>query len=193
MEKNITEIWKVIPGYSGYYEASTLGRIRSIERDVVSYSRNGTRYVKRLKSVVLSQATTNKNGYLVKTVLLSSNGKHKMFVVARLIALTFIPNPDNLPQVNHKDEDPTNNVWTNLEWCDATYNNRYGTRSIRESITKSRPILQFLLDGTFIKRWNSSKEVEKTLGYYHKGICLCCEGVYKQSKGFIWRYEEEQV
>lgn len=193
MEKTEIEIWKPIPGYSGYYEASTLGRIRSVERDVVSYTGNGVKYTKHLKSVVLSQATTNKNGYLVKTVLLSVDGKHKMFVVARLVAMTFIPNPNNLPQVNHKDENSTNNVWTNLEWCDPGYNNRYGGRSKRESITKSTAVLQFLPDGTLVRRWKSSKEAERALGFHHKGILLCCKGVYSQSKGYIWRYEKEQA
>ena len=188
----MNEVWKDVPGFVGFYEASTFGQVRSVERDVISYSRNGVPYVKHLKSVVLSQALTNKNGYLVKTVVLSKNGKHKMFVVARLIALTFIQNPLNLPQVNHKDENSTNNFVDNLEWCDVTYNNRYGNHCKRLSLTKSTPVLQFSLDGKLIKRWESSKEIERTLGIAHSCINRCCKGLYKQSKGYIWKYEEEQ-
>ena len=114
------EIWKPIEGYEGLYEVSNTGRVRSIDR---YDSRNHFRRGRILK---LSYDTV---GYLI--VGLHSNGKKKTYLVHRLVAPAFIPNPDNLPQVNHRDEDKTNNRVENLEWCDSKYNLSYGTRNIR--------------------------------------------------------------
>ena len=112
------EIWKDISGYEGLYQVSNLGDVRSL-----NYRRNG-----ELK--LLKQAT-NKQGY--KQISLYKNGKIKTYKVHRLVAIAFIPNPNNLPVVNHKDENPSNNNVNNLEWCTVAYNNTYGTRTKRAS------------------------------------------------------------
>ena len=112
------EIWKDIINYEGKYEVSNLGRVRSL-------SYNGTGEIKLLKP------GTNKRGY--KRVGLCKNGKTKHYYVHRLVAITFIPNPDDLSIVNHKDENPANNNVNNLEWCTSEYNNNYGTRNERAS------------------------------------------------------------
>lgn len=111
------EEWRAVPGYEGLYEVSSYGRIRSLDRYVKSKSES----YRLQKGRVLSPIITT-NGYL----LVGLQGK--MFRVHRLVAQAFIPNLDNLPQVNHKDEDKTNNKIDNLEWCDAKYNNNYGAR-----------------------------------------------------------------
>ena len=111
------EIWKPVKGFEGYYEVSNLGMVRSIDRVVVDTVRNCERL---LKGKVLIQKD-NGNGY--KNV--SFCKEH------RLVAEAFIPNKDNLPQVNHKDEDKSNNRVDNLEWCTSFYNNEYGTRKKR--------------------------------------------------------------
>ena len=116
------EIWRPIVGYEGLYEVSSYGRVRSLDRYV-----KGKSY--RLhKGKVLSPGK-NSRGYL--SIVLSYNGKHKVITVHRLVAEAFLPNPDNLPEINHKDEDKTNNRVDNLEFCDHKYNVNYGTRKDR--------------------------------------------------------------
>lgn len=119
------EIWKPVKGFEGYYEVSNLGRVRSIDRVVVDNVRNCERL---LKGKILIQRN-NSNGYM--GIMFCK--EHKLYnkYVHRLVAETFIPNPDNLPQVNHKDEDKSNNRADNLEWCTSFYNNEYGTRKKR--------------------------------------------------------------
>ena len=117
------EIWKDIPNFEGLYQVSNLGNIKGLDRYVNSAIKNNNR-VKR-KGKLLKQY--NKRGYF--QVSLSKNHKRYYFNVHRLVAIAFLPNPDNLPQVNHKDENPLNNILSNLEWCTAKYNCNYGTRN----------------------------------------------------------------
>ena len=118
------EIWRPVVGYEELYEVSSYGRVRSLDRYV------RTCYEKyRLHKGKVLIPTKNRYGYL--SVVLSCNGKHKTITIHRLVSLTFIPNPDDLPIINHKDEDKTNNRVENLEWCDHKYNVNFGTRNIR--------------------------------------------------------------
>lgn len=114
------EEWRQIPGYEGLYEVSSYGRVRSLDR----YVKSSYGAYRLHKGKVLSSGI-RPDGYLIVCL------QERMFRVHRLVAEVFIPNPDNLPQVNHKDEDKTNNNVDNLEWCDAKYNNNYGTARIR--------------------------------------------------------------
>lgn len=108
------EIWKDITGYEGLYQVSNLGRVKS------------TQYFHGTNERILKPISTH-NGYF--RVHLRKDGKLKTFKIHRLVAEAFIPNPDNLPQINHKDEDKTNNRVDNLEWCSARYNCNYGGRN----------------------------------------------------------------
>lgn len=142
-------------------------------------------------------------GYLY--VVLSKNGIKKNFHIHRLVAESFIPNPDNLPCVNHKDEDKTNNFcgrpennYTdgNLEWCTHEYNLNYGTRNERAAKTMtngktSKPILQLRKDGSLVRIWSSVNEVQRQLGYSSGNITKCCNGKYHTAYGFKWRYAEK--
>ena len=134
----------------------------------------------------------DKYGYFGVT-LFNENGK-KCLLVHRLVALAFIPNTDNLPQVNHKNEIKTDNRVENLEWCDAVYNLNYGTRNERIAEThlnrkdQSIKVKQFTKDGVFIKEYPSMMEVERQNGFYSGHISQCCKGIYKQVYGYIWRY-----
>ena len=119
------EEWRPIVGYEGQYEVSSYGRVRSLDR----YDR-----MNRFWKGRILKSYTDTVGYL--NVRLCSNGKLKHHLVHRLVAEAFIPNPDNLPQVNHRDEVKNNNSVENLEWCDGKYNVNYGTRKIRERNTK---------------------------------------------------------
>ena len=122
------EEWRPIEGYEGLYEVSNTGQVRSLDR-YVEYS-NGQIHLHKGK--VLSPAK-DPDGYL--KVVLNCNRKCKIITVHRLVAKAFIPNLDNLPQINHKDEDKTNNNVDNLEWCDAKYNMNFGTARIRRRET----------------------------------------------------------
>lgn len=128
------------------------------------------------------------SGYL--KVCLCKNGKPKMFLIHRLVAETFIPNPDNLPCVNHKDEDKTNNWATNLEWCTHKYNNNYGTAIKRKILSQSKPILQFSRNGEFIKEWESCQYVAKHKGWKQCDINQCCLGKRKTAYNYIWKFKE---
>lgn len=113
---------KAVKGYEGYYEVDQFGRIYSVDR-VISVNDNGRQYDKPLKAKQMKQ-TMHSKGY--KTVSLTKDGKTKGMFVHRIVAEAFIPNENNLPMVNHKDEDRTNNFAENLEWCTCQYNNTYG-------------------------------------------------------------------
>ena len=117
MKEPIEEVWKDVVGFEGIYQVSNTGIVRRIYP-------NKTKTLKQCKA----GGRTNKE-YLY--VNMSANGKYRSSSVHRLVAEAFIPNPKGLPQVNHKDEDKFNNCADNLEWCDASYNNRYGTKISR--------------------------------------------------------------
>lgn len=110
------EEWKDIKGYEGIYQISNMGRVKSLS--------NG-----KYKKEKIRKYRKDKDGYL--QLNLHKNNVMTTFKVHRLVAEAFIPNPHNLPQVNHKDEDKTNNRVDNLEWCTVEYNNNYGTRNKR--------------------------------------------------------------
>lgn len=116
------EIWKDIPGYEGYYQASDLGRIRSVSRKLC----NGKG--KRGKIIT---AIPDCNGYY--RIFLYKDRKKQRYMVHRLIAYSFIDNPSGYTMINHKDEDKSNNSVSNLEWCDCKYNINYGSRTKRAS------------------------------------------------------------
>ena len=154
---------KDIVGYEGLYAVTSCGKVWSYRNE------------KFLKP------WANNKGYLI--VDLWKNGKMEHFTVHRLVAEAYIPNPENLPQVNHKDENKTNNCLQNLEWCDAKYNNNYGTRN--EKIKK--PILQFDLDGNLIREWECASDVGREV---QSNICHCLNGRHKTAYGYVWKYKE---
>ena len=116
------EIWRPVKGFEGYYEVSDLGRVRSIDRVVVD--KNGRQ---QFKKGTLLKYRSDRQGYIVVALSIKKHYTHKC--VHTLVADAFIPNPDNLPQVNHKDEVKSNNCVDNLEWCSAKYNANYGNRN----------------------------------------------------------------
>ena len=120
---------KPVVGYEGYYEVDRFGRVFGVDR-VVQVNDSGRVYDKPLPGKQMKQSLHTK-GY--KTVSLTRDGKTKTVFVHRIVAEAFIENPDNLPMVNHKDEDKTNNFLENLEWCTAEYNQNYGTGTKRQA------------------------------------------------------------
>lgn len=176
------EIWKEIKlkGLQGEYKVSNIGNVLSL-----NYNKTG---IPRLMT-----KTKHGRGYLV--VGLPVNGKNTQFKVHRLVAEAFIPNPDNLPMINHRNEVKTDNRVENLEWCDAKYNSNYGTRNQRLSKNKndkawdSKPVLQFTLDGKFIKEWPSMMELKRN-GFHN--ISYACNGHYNQCYGFKWCFKNPE-
>ena len=176
------EVWKPITNYEVLYEVSSLGRIKSLNRIIKG------RWGRTEISEKILKPATDKNGYLIVT--LCKSGKQKTFKIHQLVAIHFIPNPNNFVAINHKDENPQNNNVDNLEWCDAKYNANYGTRNERLSKTKGSKVKQFDLQGNFIQTYHSVNYAQKTTGIKH--IYDCCNGKLKTSGGYIWRYEDER-
>lgn len=164
------EIWKDIEGYEGMYQVSNMGRVKSLRRNII-----------------LSQGIAN--GY--EMVTLSTNNISKGYYIHRLVANAFIPNPDNLPQVNHKDENKLNNCVDNLEWCTQEYNINYGTGIAKRARSQSKKVLQFKPDGTFIKEWKSTMDVQRNLGFCQSYISECCRGEQAYAYGYLWKYKKE--
>ena len=180
-----TEIWKTAIVNGEPYErfqVSNLGRVMNLNY-------RGTGKAK------LVEPFDNGNGYL--QVGLSKNEETKTCLVHRLVAETFIPNPNNLPEVNHIDEDKTNNRVSNLEWKNHRDNCNHGTRNQRAAKAnskvqknnqkKSKRVLQFTLSGEFIREWPSTAECGRN-GFTQSAVCNCCNGKLPHYKGFRWEY-----
>jgi len=173
------EIWKPVVGFEGYYEVSNLGRVRSLERPGARIRRSyGGKIVKPTDA-----------GQTYRSHCFCVNGKHYMRRLCRVVAEAFIPNPDNLPQVNHKDEDKTNDRADNLEWCDAKYNTNYGTGISRRKAKICKPVSQYK-DGVFIRRFGSLNDAAKEVGVCPESIGKCCKGKVKRIRGYEWRFAD---
>ena len=192
-----TEIWRTAiyddVVYEGLYQVSNLGNIMSL-----NYRNTG--------KPKLMNPWEDKDGYL--KIGLSKKRKKDFILVHRLVAQTFIPNPDNLPQVNHRiegdkgkkinmvffnDDGSINKEKTTIEWCDGKYNHNYGT--INERISKantngkcSKPVLQLSLTGELIREYPSIRECGRN-GFERSGVIRCCKGKQKTHKGFRWMYK----
>lgn len=128
----------------------------------------------------------NHNGYLGTNI--SIDGKLKTVFAHRLVAETFIPNPDNLPCVNHKDENKTNNCVDNLEWCTYKYNSNYKDAQKRKAQRTWKKVYKYDKDGNFIEEYNSVTELAKKLNCNTGAISQVCSGKRKTYKGFIYKY-----
>ena len=173
------EIWKDVVGFENLYQVSNLGRIRSLDRIIRTNS--GERFIKG----TIRQTTLTNGGY--KKVVLYKGKIRKTLLVHRLVAMAFIPNPNNFPQVNHKDEVITNNQSSNLEWCTNDYNHNYGTAVKRIAEKNSKKVHQFTLNGELVKVWDSVTEAAKTLKIGH--IDAVARGERNKCGGYIWKYE----
>ena len=177
------EIWRAHPEYTGT-EVSTFGRVRTLDR-VVPCGENGTRFV---KGRILKQCE-NVNGYL--QVGIPIDGKWSMKRVNRLIAQTFIQNPKNLPQVNHRDCDRKNNNVDNLEWCTASYNRRYQEKfGISSTEARGHPLFAINLDTLEVLHFRSRVEAGRKLGISDGNINSVIKGSRKTAGGF-WFKEDD--
>lgn len=168
------EVWKDIAGFDGYYQVSNHGNVRSTTRKV-HHSKGGV----RVSHSRLMKLSLNGDGYYF--VSLHKHNHAKPFRVNRLVAETFIPNPDGLPCVNHIDKNRLNNRVDNLEWCSVEYNNRYST---------NKAISQYTLDGVWVRDWDAISDATRLLGINTSNIAQCCRGKRKSAGGYIWKYKE---
>ena len=163
-------LWKSIPGYEGIYEISNTGLVRGrkgIRKILVSW--DGYQYVK-----------------------LCNRGREKKFKVHRLVAMAFIPNPNGLPEINHKNEVKTDNRVENLEWCSRKYNNNHGTRNQRagESIRRAKQfrVYRYGKDGKYIDSYESAKVAGEIFNCSPSWIAAVARGKGKMAGGYIWKY-----
>lgn len=166
------EEWKDIDGYEGLYQISNLGRVKSLKFG---------------KEKIL-KPRKNKTGYLY--IGLHKEGKFKLFLIHRLVAQVFIKNLDNLPQVNHKDEDKLNNISTNLEWCNREYNCNFGSRNKRSALKRiNHPTMskKVLCVETGVV-YPSTRDAERETGIHNGNISYCCNGHRKTAGKFHWQF-----
>lgn len=177
------ECWRWIPGYEGLYQVSTRGRVRSVGR-WVTYP-DGSKHF--FEGRILKPGR-NTGGYL--KVDLCRNGKVRTFLVHRLVAMVWIDNPENKPEVNHLDETKTNDVY-NLEWCTRKENNNWGTRNKRSADSQSKA-LQALdpKTGVVALEFASVNEAGRN-GFSAGHVSACCRGERKTHKGLVWRYKDD--
>lgn len=176
------EEWKDIEGYEGRYKISNLGNVMSCER----YARvcGGG---KRLLPQMILKPYKSTGGYL--QVNLRKNGGFKPKLIHRLVAIAFIPNKNNLPEVNHKDEDKENNNVENLEWCTSKYNANYGMRNQKMVENKrNTSVNQYDKDGNFIKNWRSLSDACEEYGADISSMIRVCKGKQKTCVGYKWKY-----
>ena len=185
------EVWKDIPNYEGLYQVSNLGRVKSLKRKVHA----GRNRIRWQYERILSNNKTNGNGYKVVSLNKNSRGKNKY--IHRLVAEAFISNPNNLPQVNHKDENKQNNCVDNLEWCTCQYNSTYNDLHIKNGIKNrnnkySKPIYKLDEKNNILETYPSISEASRKNGISYQAISDCLRGIQKHSAGYKWKYADEE-
>ena len=161
------EEWRDIKGYEGKYMVSNLGRVKSL-----NYRRTGKEKI--------MEGVDNGKGYLY--VALWKDGKYKSCRINRLVAQAFLENPQNLPEVNHKNEDKTDNRVENLEWCSRQYNIEY---------SKAKAVIGINKVSGLILEFPSASEASRQMGISQGSITMCCQGKgYKSAGGYVWFYAD---
>lgn len=166
------EIWKSVVGYEGLYEVSNLGSVRSLPRKGTNITGRVLRY------------STDRCGY--RQVILAKFGERKCAKVHRLVAQAFLPNENNHPCINHKDENKQNNNVGNLEWCSYYYNNIYNGRAKKAASKKHKKVFCVELNSVFDSFADAARSTQISAG----NICWCCKGNLQTAGGYHWRYAD---
>ena len=177
------EEWRDIEGFNGLYKVSNTGRVISFKQS--RFSKGNDFY----------ELMQKPRGGRYKIVYLSINGKGNGYLVHRLVAKAFVPNPENCPCVNHKDEDIYNNMSYNLEWCSHKYNCNYGTRTerIKANMPQNKAVYQLSMSGEIIASYKTIKEASKETGISAGHICSVCKGEREYANGYKWRYKDDRL
>lgn len=178
------EIWKQVNDYKGYYEVSNYGNVRSIPHKV---NTKGNKH-RVVRSRVLIQKTTKEKR---KCVILSKEGRTKTFFVHRLVAFAFCDGWFEGAVVNHKDENPSNNNASNLEWCTQSYNCGYGHHNDTNKALLSIPINAYDITQKLVYAFHSIHEASRSMNISATHICQCCKGKRKSAGGYFWKYAEQ--
>lgn len=178
------EIWKDILGHEGDYQISNKGRVKSLSRKLFI----GGDFTRTTNERILAQNIIN-SGYFI--VSMCSNNRRFTYLVHRLVAIAFLPNPKE--QVNHIDENKLNNNLNNLEWVTRKENVNHGTCIERSVLKNSFPVIQYSLKGDFVKRWNSLSEIKRVTGMHKGNIGKCCNGLRKTAYKNIWKFENRII
>lgn len=177
------EIWKDIKGFEGIYQVSNLGNVKSLN-------------YRNTKEEKMLTPKKNNSGYL--WLELTNNKKKSCLLIHRIVALEFIPNLNNLPIVNHKDENPMNNCVDNLEWCTALQNVRYsidlhpertrGRKGTRRPHKYTQNVIQKTLDGKIVKEYDCTADVAIDNKFNQWSIIQCCTGKRNTAYGYKWEF-----
>lgn len=190
------EIWKDIQDYEELYQVSNLGRIKSLKRTFKIYNRFSALSNINVKEKI-KKLTKDKNGYLI--VSISKNGYEKKCKVHRLVAQTFVPNPNRYNEINHIDGNKRNNNVSNLEWCTRNKNMKHASETnlmkpiLGQKNPLSKAVIQYDKNMNKIAEYGSINEAGRKTGYGSQNIGNCCRGAKhcKTAYGYIWKYKEE--
>lgn len=188
------EIWRDIPNYENSYQVSNLGKVRSKTRKIKNNGTYGGLCTYRSK--MLKQHIDRSGYYFVSLRL---NGTEKPIRVHKIVASVFLENKNNYKEINHIDGNKLNNKVNNLEFCTHQHNMQEAwrlnliskSRKFGKEHFASKPILQYDLNGKFLKEWECIRQIERELKIWNQNISKCCKGKYKTCGGYIWRYKDE--
>ena len=180
------EEWRQVKGYEGLYEVSNLGRVRSLDRYQERVCPGKRPFFQHYKGKIMKQSKNNM-GYF--TIQLQIHKKVGRFLVSRLVAESFVPNPNKLPIVNHKDQNPANNIADNLEWCTIRYNIMYKDAAIKRGMATGKRIEQRDMNNIFVATFYSASAAARETGLTPHSACIRrAARLHQPYKGFIWKY-----
>ena len=187
------EEWRDVVGYEGDYMVSNLGRIVVLSRIIYRTRKDGVKVKYNMKPHLSSTYTSPSSPYRRTTFI--KDGKQDTQLIHRVIAMAFIPNPNNYPCVDHIDDNPSNSVASNLQWCTYKMNNSKEHHRITESLSKKgkrlpsiqKPIVQLSTSGKLVRVYPSMTDAD-IKGFQHSAIHRVIHNKLKTHRGFKWMY-----